>query len=62
MLVGAVTRFIECQKGVTTIEYTLIAVGIAAILVVVFNPTTGPFYDVINQAQQAIVTALEDNT
>lgn len=54
--------FILCQKGVTTIEYTLIAVVIASVLVVVFNPSTGPFYDVISQAQDAIIAAIEDNT
>lgn len=58
----AITGFTLCQKGVTTIEYTLIAVVIASVLVVVFNPSTGPFYDVISQAQDAIIAAIEDNT
>lgn len=58
----ALTSFIVCQKGVTAIEYALLSAGIAAIILLIFNPTSGPFYDVIVSAKNAIITAIEDYT
>ncbi|WP_082861118.1 Flp family type IVb pilin [Marinomonas aquimarina] len=58
----ALTSFVVCEKGVTAIEYALVTVAISAVVLVVFNPTIGPFYDAMIAAKDAIVSVLEDST
>ncbi|CUB04435.1 hypothetical protein Ga0061065_1077 [Marinomonas fungiae] len=61
-LVAASISFTICRKGVTAIEYAVVSVTIVAIVAAVFNPSTGPLYDAMIAAKNAIIAALENNT
>ena len=57
-LLNAILRFLNCRKGVTAIEYAVMAVALIAIIAVVFNPSSGPLYDAMVQAKDSLVAAI----
>lgn len=60
-LYSAVFNFAKCRQGVTSIEYAVLAVGVAAILVIVFNTNSGGFYEAMKAAETALVNALSND-
>ena len=42
-------KFIKNERGVTAIEYAIVAAGVSAVLLVIFdNQAGGPVYDMLN--------------
>jgi len=42
-------KFIKNERGVTAIEYAIVAAGVSAVLLVIFdNHPGGPVYDMLN--------------
>ncbi|MBJ7550267.1 Flp family type IVb pilin [Marinomonas ostreistagni] len=61
-LVKCAFDFLKCRKGVTAIEYAVIAVALITIIAVVFNPSSGPLYDAVVQAKDSMVAVLADSS
>ena len=41
-------KFIKNERGVTAIEYAIVAAGVSAVILVIFNGTSGPVHDMLN--------------
>ncbi|WP_198228785.1 MULTISPECIES: Flp family type IVb pilin [unclassified Gilliamella] len=41
-------KFIKNERGVTAIEYAIVAAGVSAVILVIFNGTGGPVHDMLN--------------
>ncbi|MFQ1055491.1 Flp family type IVb pilin [Gilliamella apicola] len=48
-------KFIKNERGVTAIEYAIVAAGVSAVLLVIFDKYNGPVYKLFN----SVFTALE---
>ena len=40
-------KFIKNERGVTAIEYAIVAAGVSAVILVIFNGTSGPVHDML---------------
>ena len=47
-------KFVKNEAGVTAIEYAIVAAGVAAVVLVIFDPTSGP----VAQALDDVFAAL----
>lgn len=61
-LYSAFFNFAKCRQGVTSIEYAVMAVLIAALVSVIFNTNSGGFHDAMEAAKAYIFNALSTNT
>ncbi|OCG68833.1 Flp family type IVb pilin [Gilliamella sp. Fer4-1] len=43
-----VGKFVKNEKGVTAIEYAIVAAGVAAVVLVIFNKDSGPVKDMLS--------------
>ena len=41
-------KFIKNERGVTAIEYAIVAAGVSAVLLVIFNKDNGPVKNMLN--------------
>jgi len=41
-------KFIKNERGVTAIEYAIVAAGVSAVILVIFNGTSGPVFKMMN--------------
>jgi pilus assembly protein Flp/PilA len=41
-------KFVKNEKGVTAIEYAVVAAGVAAVVLVIFRKDGGPVYSMLN--------------
>ena len=41
-------KFIKNERGVTAIEYAIVAAGVSAVLLVIFDKGNGPVYNMLN--------------
>ena len=48
-------KFIKNERGVTAIEYAIVAAGVSAVLLVIFNKDNGPVKNMMN----GVFTALQ---
>ena len=48
-------KFIKNERGVTAIEYAIVAAGVSAVLLVIFNKDSGPVKNMMN----GVFTALQ---
>ena len=52
-------KFIKNERGVTAIEYAIVAAGVSAVLLVIFGNTQGsPVYDMLNGVFTSLKTKL----
>ncbi|MWP46327.1 Flp family type IVb pilin [Gilliamella sp. Pas-s27] len=49
-------KFTKNEQGVTAIEYAIVAAGVAAVVLVIFNGNSGPVHAMLN----GVFTALQD--
>ena len=53
------SKFIKNERGVTAIEYAVVAAGVSAILLLIFkNAQGGPVYDMLNGVFSSLKTKL----
>ncbi|OTQ26663.1 hypothetical protein B6D22_00130, partial [Gilliamella apicola] len=41
-------KFIKNERGVTAIEYAIVAAGVSAVLLVIFDKSNGPVFKMMN--------------
>ena len=52
-------KFIKNERGVTAIEYAIVAAGVSAVILVIFdNYPGGPVYDMLNGVFTSLKTKL----
>ena len=52
-------KFIKNERGVTAIEYAIVAAGVSAVLLVIFGNSEGsPVYDMLNGVFTSLKTRL----
>jgi pilus assembly protein Flp/PilA len=55
-------RFVKNEKGVTAIEYAVVAAGVAAVVLVIFKKDSGPvysmLYDVFTNLKNRLVSTI----
>ena len=51
-------KFIKNERGVTAIEYAIVAAGVSAVLLVIFDKVNGPVYKMLNSVFTTLQTKL----
>jgi len=52
-------KFIKNERGVTAIEYAIVAAGVSAVLMVIFSSSSGgPVYEMLNGVFTSLKTKL----
>ncbi|GAA5114658.1 hypothetical protein GCM10023211_24490 [Orbus sasakiae] len=51
-------KFVKNQQGVTAIEYAIVAAGVAAVVLVIFNKDSGPVFEMLTGVFNALKTKL----
>ena len=51
-------KFIKNERGVTAIEYAIVAAGVSAVILVIFNSEEGPVKDMLDGVFTALQTKL----
>ena len=55
------SKFIKNERGVTAIEYAVVAAGVSAILLLIFKTSQGgPVYDMLNGVFSSLKTKLSN--
>lgn len=52
------SKFIKNEYGVTAIEYAIVAAGVSAVILVIFNGTSGPVHDMLTDVFSTLQTKL----
>jgi len=51
-------KFIKNERGVTAIEYAIVAAGVSAVLLVIFDKNNGPVHSMLNSVFTTLQTKL----
>ena len=51
-------KFIKNERGVTAIEYAIVAAGVSAVILVIFNGTSGPVHDMLTDVFNSLQSKL----
>ena len=51
-------KFIKNERGVTAIEYAIVAAGVSAVLLVIFDKGNSPVYKMLNSVFTTLQTKL----
>ena len=52
------SKFIKNERGVTAIEYAIVAAGVSAVILVIFNKDTGPVSQMLDGVFNTLKTKL----
>ena len=52
------SKFIKNERGVTAIEYAIVAAGVSAVILVIFNKDTGPVKQMLDGVFNTLKTKL----
>ncbi|MCX8649055.1 Flp family type IVb pilin [Gilliamella sp. B2776] len=53
-------KFIKNERGVTAIEYAIVAAGVSSVILVIFNSSGGPVYDMLSNVFDKLSTKLSN--
>jgi pilus assembly protein Flp/PilA len=52
------SKFVKNELGVTAIEYAIVAAGVAAVVLVIFDKDSGPVHDMLTDVFSTLQTKL----